>query len=420
MNAGACPAAPVCGNVNTNANNTAANQAGAADKGQSSDFSTVMDGAKAAPAAADSGAASAANTTKPAAAKDTAKVVAKEKQQTSTGKDHSKDPSAANVVAVAGTGDGNPLPSWLALLPLPPFLVAKPVAVSANPADPTKLPDAAAIAAGLTDAVDAVLGGAKGGRPPAGNATVAAVAGNPIGQTTASSSEPVALPLTTSTESAPLLMLAKVGEGPHAGTGETSSQASQFLNTLTTMLSSSDASGTAAAPRAELLASHTAAQAPANGNTVANNAGNAAPAGASIPVPVQNPQWSDAFAARVVWQAGQDLQQAHLHLNPPELGPVEVKLAISNDKVNAQFVTHHIQTQQAIQDAIPRLREMMSQSGMNLMNANVFQQGHGHNGQPMSHPSGFLGATASAEESELGASLPASVPVRVGLVDAYA
>jgi flagellar hook-length control protein FliK len=416
MNAGACPTAAACGNANNNVNPAAANQAGPADKSQSTDFSTVMDSTQA-PPAADGKVAKDAKDAKPAEAKSTP----------AADKPQDKNPHSTAPAAAADPAHGNPLPPWLALLPPPAAAVgagaSQPVATAKTDglpqaADAAKLPDAAAIAAGLTGGLDAIVsqtGGARASGKSAANAANPSAAG---AEPAAAAVEANAAPGGAWTEAAPILVLAKIGDGSHGGAGDTAGQATQFLNTLNAMLSPANSPApTLAAP--QLASAHAAAEAQAQaGNAAANNAANAAPPGASIPLPVQHPQWGDALAARVVWQAGQSVQQAHLHLNPPELGPIEVKLSINDDKVNAQFVTHHIETRQAIQDAMPRLREMMSQSGMNLMNANVFQQGPGyHGGQTFDTP-GF--AAAAAEENGPVEALPRSVPLRVGLVDTYA
>jgi len=87
--------------------------------------------------------------------------------------------------------------------------------------------------------------------------------------------------------------------------------------------------------------------------------------------PVGASGWGDALGQKVVWMAGQQQQVAELHLNPPNLGPMEVRLTISNDQISAQFVSHQPAVREAIEAAMPRLREMFADSGMTLGNASV-------------------------------------------------
>ncbi len=81
--------------------------------------------------------------------------------------------------------------------------------------------------------------------------------------------------------------------------------------------------------------------------------------------------WGDAMGQKVVWMASQQQQVAELHLNPPHLGPMEVRLTINNDQVTAIFVSHQPAVREAIEAAMPRLREMFADSGMMLGNAMV-------------------------------------------------
>lgn len=91
----------------------------------------------------------------------------------------------------------------------------------------------------------------------------------------------------------------------------------------------------------------------------------------SVQPPVGASGWGDALGQKVVWMAGQHQQVAELHLNPPNLGPMEVRLTISNDQVSALFVSHQPAVREAIEAAMPRLREMFADSGMMLGNATV-------------------------------------------------
>ncbi|MDP2879866.1 MAG: flagellar hook-length control protein FliK, partial [Sulfuricella sp.] len=52
---------------------------------------------------------------------------------------------------------------------------------------------------------------------------------------------------------------------------------------------------------------------------------------------VGSAEWGGAVGEKVVWMASQSHQVAELHLNPPNLGPLEVRLTISNDQASALF-----------------------------------------------------------------------------------
>jgi hypothetical protein len=90
---------------------------------------------------------------------------------------------------------------------------------------------------------------------------------------------------------------------------------------------------------------------------------------------VQHPDWGGAVAARVVWQISEHLQQAQFRIHPPDLGPVEVRVTIKHDQASVQFIAQHGLVRDALEDSIPRLREMMSNQGLTLADANVSEQG---------------------------------------------
>ena len=86
---------------------------------------------------------------------------------------------------------------------------------------------------------------------------------------------------------------------------------------------------------------------------------------------VGSAEWGGAVGEKIVWMANQSHQVAELHLNPPNLGPLEVRLTISNDQASALFVSPHSAVREAIETALPRLREMLADNGIMLGNVTV-------------------------------------------------
>lgn len=89
-----------------------------------------------------------------------------------------------------------------------------------------------------------------------------------------------------------------------------------------------------------------------------------------IPARVGSQGWDNQVSQRIVYMVGKE-QAATLTLNPPDLGPVQVVLNVSNDQASVQFSSNQLEVRQALENAIPRLREMMSESGIALGNATV-------------------------------------------------
>jgi flagellar hook-length control protein FliK len=81
--------------------------------------------------------------------------------------------------------------------------------------------------------------------------------------------------------------------------------------------------------------------------------------------------WENQVGQKVVYMVGHDEQTASLTLNPPDLGPLQVVLSVTNDQASVTFSANQEEVRQALEDALPRLREMMSESGIALNNASV-------------------------------------------------
>lgn len=95
---------------------------------------------------------------------------------------------------------------------------------------------------------------------------------------------------------------------------------------------------------------------------------------ATIATPLHQPQWAADFSQKVTWIATQRSQSAELHLNPAQLGPLEVSLKLNGDQATLQFTSAHAAVRDAIEQSIPRLRDMLADSGISLGNTTVSDQ----------------------------------------------
>ena len=96
---------------------------------------------------------------------------------------------------------------------------------------------------------------------------------------------------------------------------------------------------------------------------------------------VGTPAWDNQVGQKVIWMVGGADQSATLELNPPDLGPVQVVLNVSNDMASVTFSSQQLEVRQALENALPRLREMMNESGIALGNASVNAGAEGRQGQ---------------------------------------
>lgn len=137
--------------------------------------------------------------------------------------------------------------------------------------------------------------------------------------------------------------------------------------------------------------------------------------------------WGNDFNQQITWLATQKHQIAELHLHPAELGPVEIILHISNDQstqVSAQFTSPHLAVREAIESALPRLREMMAENGITLGNTTVGAETSQQrsNQQQDSHASGANANNAATTKIQgLSNELHGSaLPKRQGIINTFA
>lgn len=95
---------------------------------------------------------------------------------------------------------------------------------------------------------------------------------------------------------------------------------------------------------------------------------------ATLAPQVGAPGWDAALGQRMVLMSAQNQQVADLHLNPPHLGPLEVRISLSHEHASAVFVSAHPAVREAIESALPRLRDMFAETGLTLGDVNVSSQ----------------------------------------------
>lgn len=110
--------------------------------------------------------------------------------------------------------------------------------------------------------------------------------------------------------------------------------------------------------------------------------------------------WAQAMGDRVLWMIGNRLQGAEVRITPQNLGPIDIRVSINNDQASVSFAAHHGVVREALEAGIPRLREMLGESNLQLVNVDVGQRDA--NSQRM--PSDFFGDNrfSSHGEGEFG------------------
>lgn len=81
--------------------------------------------------------------------------------------------------------------------------------------------------------------------------------------------------------------------------------------------------------------------------------------------------WDSSLGHKVVMMVSNQQQEVELQLNPPHLGPMDVKLTLDQGQANVTFVVAHAPVREAVEASLPRLNQMLAESGIQLSQANV-------------------------------------------------
>ena len=88
------------------------------------------------------------------------------------------------------------------------------------------------------------------------------------------------------------------------------------------------------------------------------------------------------LAARVMLMVGEKWQEAELQLEPQGMGKIRVQLSIDQEQqTNVQFMVQHSQAKEALDQSLPRLRELLIQHGLQPGQTQVQQQTQDNTGQ---------------------------------------
>lgn len=140
------------------------------------------------------------------------------------------------------------------------------------------------------------------------------------------------------------------------------------------------------------------------------------PVNTTVATPLHSPAWPAAFNNTIRVLVSDQTQIARLQLTPGDLGPVDVRIAISDHRAEIAFAVSSPEAKAAIQQALPQLRETFAASGLELGDATFGESQRGTADDPSSRCTGPSdGRRGTADAAAL---LP---PARaVGLIDLYA
>lgn len=102
---------------------------------------------------------------------------------------------------------------------------------------------------------------------------------------------------------------------------------------------------------------------------------------AAMPLNIRQEQVSDEVAERINMMMAKNLKYVDIRLDPPEMGRMHIRLNMGADSAGVQFTVSNPQAKEAIEQSLPRLREMFAQQGIQLADTSVQQQSSGDSSQ---------------------------------------
>ena len=87
-----------------------------------------------------------------------------------------------------------------------------------------------------------------------------------------------------------------------------------------------------------------------------------------------------------------------MRVSPEHLGPVEVKISVHNGDASVWFGANHPDTRAALEQALPRLREMFANQGLTLTDSGVSRESPRNQARtPTPHSVAAVSAIGSAD-----------------------
>jgi flagellar hook-length control protein FliK len=103
----------------------------------------------------------------------------------------------------------------------------------------------------------------------------------------------------------------------------------------------------------------------------------AAPVAVVVATPVNAPDFAQELGLKLSLLARDGVQQAELHLNPADMGPVSVQIVMDGTQARVDFGADMAATRQAIEAGLPELASALRDAGFTLAGGGVSQHGGG-------------------------------------------
>lgn len=126
--------------------------------------------------------------------------------------------------------------------------------------------------------------------------------------------------------------------------------------------------------------------------------------------------WTRELGDELAWMMQQGKDSASLKLSPEHLGPLEVRISMREGEASVWFGAAHADTRSALDQSLPRLRELFAAQGMVLADAGVFKEAPRQQPRAAAPNNGLSGSLEAGER-------PAATKISrasLRLIDTYA
>jgi flagellar hook-length control protein FliK len=132
---------------------------------------------------------------------------------------------------------------------------------------------------------------------------------------------------------------------------------------------------------------------------------------------VDSAEFPQGLADRVSFMIDSNLNGAKLQVNPPQLGPIELQIAVQGDHAQVSMSTHSAVTREALESSLPKLREMLGAQGFGQVSVDISQRSFQ---ERSAHPQPYEW-TPPAERAAVSAPLSTTTSrSSLGALDTYA
>ncbi|PCM45316.1 flagellar hook-length control protein FliK [Marinobacter sp. ANT_B65] len=134
----------------------------------------------------------------------------------------------------------------------------------------------------------------------------------------------------------------------------------------------------------------------------------------SVDVPVNHAEWGDKLMGKLSWLTAKNLSVAEIHLTPPDMGPMEVRVRVHNDQANITVHAANPVVRDQLELHSHRLRDMLGEQGLSLAQFDVSDNARNqHGGQGTGEGDG----SSSGAGTELSAAENSDAEAQGGSLD---